>query len=177
MTRHKNSIPLFNVKHDCLKNYFFPLTVIEWNKLDSNIRNSETSALFRKHILAIIRPFANRTFQCHKPKGLKLITKLRREIRHLRFQKFKYIFQDTLNPTCNSGNVETTVHYLLHCPNFSKERLTFFNKLQSIDANTLSKELAYGDHSFNDEKNASILIASIEYIVSTKRFHALLFQN
>ena len=49
------------------------------------------------------------------------------------------------------------------------ERLTFFDKLQSTDANTLSKDdsniskaLLYGDHSFNDEKNTSILTASIE---------------
>ena len=48
-------------------------------------------------------------------------------------------------------------------PNFSNERLTFFDKLQSIDANILRKDdsnisklLFYGDHSFNDEKNTSI---------------------
>ena len=60
--------------------------------------------------------------------------------------------------------------------------VTFFNKLQSIEKNILSKdnsniskELPYGDHSFNGEKNTSILIASIEYIVLTKRFDAPLF--
>ena len=59
-----------------------------------------------------------------------------------------------------------------------------FDKLQSIDANILSKDdssiskwLLYGDHSFNDEKNTSILAASIEYIISAKRFDPLLFQN
>ena len=66
---------------------------------------------------------------------------------------------------------------------FTNERLIFFNKLQSIDANILSKGdsniskmLLFGDHSFNDEKNTSILTASIEYIISTKRFYAPLFQ-
>ena len=63
MTRHKNSVPLFNVTHDYFKNSFFPSTV----------------------------------------------------------------------------TVETSVHYLLHCPNFSNERLTFFNKLQSIDENIYVK--------------------------------------
>ena len=59
---------------------------------------------------------------------------------------------------------------LLHCTNFSNERLTFFDKLQSIDANIVSKDdssiwklLHYGDHSFNDEKNTSNLTASVEY--------------
>ena len=76
-----------------IKNSFFPLTIIEWNNLDSNIRNSES------------------------------------------------------------------IHNLLHCPNFSNERLILFNKLQSIDENILSKDhfniskvLLFGDHSFNDVK-------------------------
>ena len=64
---------------------------------------------------------------------------------------------------------------------FSNERLIFFNKLR-IDANVLTKDhsniskvLLYGNHSFNDEKNSSILTASIEYIISTKGFDAPLF--
>ena len=109
---------------------------------------------------------------------------LRLGLSHLQFHKFKHSFQDTLSSICNCGIVETTVHYLLHCPNFSNERLTFFDKLQSIDANILSKDdsnisklLLYGDHSFNDKKNTSILTALIEYIISTKRFNAPFFQN
>ena len=77
--------------------------------------------------------------------------------------------------------VETTVHYLLHCPNFSNERLTFFNKLQSIGENILSKDdsniskvLLCCDHLFNDIRNTFILTVSIEYIISTKRFSLLL---
>ena len=184
MTRHKNSVPLFNVKHDYFKNSFFPSTVIEWNKLDSNIRNSESLALFKKRILTFIRPFTNSTFQYDKPKGLKLITRLRIGLSQLRLRKFKHSFQDTLHPICNCGTVETTVHYLLHCPNFSNERLIFFNKLRSIDANILnkddsniSKRLLYGNHSFNDEKNSSTLTASIGYTISRKLFDAHFFQN
>ena len=89
-----------------IKNSFFPLTIIEWNNLDSNIRNSES------------------------------------------------------------------IHNLLHCPNFSNERLILFNKLQSIDENILSKDhfniskvLLFGDHSFNDVKKILVLTASIEYII------------
>ena len=138
----------------------------------------------KKHILAFIRPCPNSTFQYHKPKGLKLTTRLRLGLNHLWFHKFKHSFQDILNPICNCGTVETTVHYLLHCPNFSNEKLIFFSKLQSIDANILSKDdsniskvLLYGNHSFNDEKNTSILTASIEYIISTKRFDAPLISK
>ena len=55
MTRHKNSIPLFNIKHDYFKKCFFSSTIIEWSNLDSNIRNSESLAIFKKHILDFIR--------------------------------------------------------------------------------------------------------------------------
>ena len=82
MTKHKTGVPLFNTKYDYFKNSFFPSTVIEWNKLDSNIRNSESLALFERHILAFMRPLANSTFQCHNPKGLKLNTRLRLGLSH-----------------------------------------------------------------------------------------------
>ena len=80
--------------------------------------------------------------------------------------------------------METTIHYLLHCLNFSNERLTLFNKLQSTDGNILSKDdfriskaLLFGDDSFNDVKNSFVLTSSIEYTLSTKRFDVPLYQN
>ena len=45
-TRNHNNIRLFNVKHEYLRNSFFPSTVIEWNKLDNNIQNSESVSAF-----------------------------------------------------------------------------------------------------------------------------------
>ena len=79
MTRHKNSIPLFNFKR---KNSFFPPTIIERNKLDSSIRNSKSLAIFKKRISAFVRPSANSTFHCHNPNDLKLITSLRLGLTH-----------------------------------------------------------------------------------------------
>ena len=59
-----------------------------------------------------------------------------------------------------------------------------FSKLQNIDENILSKDasntsevLLYGDDSFNNVKNGSVLTALIEYILSTKRFHLPSYQN
>ena len=37
-----------------LPKLFFPSTVIEWNKLDNNIRNSESVSAFKKQILKFI---------------------------------------------------------------------------------------------------------------------------
>ena len=41
-TRNALKISHINVKHQFFKNSYFPSTIIEWNKLDSNICNSET---------------------------------------------------------------------------------------------------------------------------------------
>ena len=66
-TRNHNNIPLFNVKHEYFRNSFFPSTVIEWNKLDNNIRNSESVSDFKKQVLKFIRPSPNGTFNVHNP--------------------------------------------------------------------------------------------------------------
>ena len=54
-------------------------------------------------ILNFIRPSPNSFFDCHCPKGIKLITRLRFRLSHLREHKFKHSFQDTVNPLCNCG--------------------------------------------------------------------------
>ena len=45
--RDHNNIPLFNVKHEYIRNPFFPSTVVEWNKFDNNIRNLESVRAFK----------------------------------------------------------------------------------------------------------------------------------
>ena len=181
MTRHKNSILLVNVKRDYFKNSFFLSAITEWNNLDSNIRNSESLAIYNKHILASIRPSAGNTFHCHSPDSLKIITRPKLGLSHLQCHKFKHNFQDKLNPICSFVTAETT---FLHCSNFSNERLAVFNRLKSIDVNILSKDdfniskvLFFGDRSFNDAKYISVLTVSIEYIISTKRFDVPFYQN
>ena len=71
-TRNYNNISLFNVKHEYFWNSFFPFTAIEWNKLDNNIRNSESVSAFKKQILKFIRSSPNSTFNVHNPHGIKL---------------------------------------------------------------------------------------------------------
>ena len=107
-TRNTNNIPLFKVKHNFFRNSFFRSAVSEWNKLDLNIRNSESLNIFQKTILNFIRPSGSTVFNCHSPKGVKLLTRLRLGLSHLREYKFKHSFQDSLNPICSSGNnIET----------------------------------------------------------------------
>ena len=143
----------------------FPSTVIEWNDLDKSIRSSECFALFKKSNLQFIVPTLNRIFNCHKPIGTKLITRLRLGLSHLQDHKFKHKFLDCLNPITSCGNnIETTVPYLLLCPIFSDEWSFFSRTFWSIDENILSgrdprisEMLVFGIFPFKDTKNISIL--------------------
>ena len=47
-TRLSYNIPPIKVTHDYFKNSFFPSAIIEWNKLDLNIRNSVSLNTFKK---------------------------------------------------------------------------------------------------------------------------------
>ena len=178
-TRNANNILQSKVKHYFYQNLFFPSVVIEWNKLDQNIRNSENLFIFKKKLLKFIRPSGNSVFRCHNPKGIKLLTRLRLGLSHLREHKFKHSFLDSLNPFCSCGqNIETSIHFLLHCSNYSNERLTFLNIVRNIDSNILSKNdlkvtktLLYGDDSsYDDTNNTLIMNAIMEFLFASNRF-------
>ena len=67
-TKQCNKLPLIKVTHRFLMNTFFPSAIIECNKLDWNIKNSETIETFEKRILTFIRPSPNSTVSCHNTK-------------------------------------------------------------------------------------------------------------
>ena len=112
-----NKVPAINVKHNFFKNTFFPLTIIEWNKLDWKLKTLKVLKL------SFIRPSPNSTFNCHNPKGIKLLSQLRLGLSHLREHKLKHSFQDSLKPfcSCGKGEVQTSSYYLFHCSNYSEE--------------------------------------------------------
>ena len=82
ITRNNDKLPHFKVKLNYFKNSFFPSTVIEWNKLDLNIRNSESLTSFKSKVLKFIRPSENSIFLCNNPKGIQLLTRLRLGLSH-----------------------------------------------------------------------------------------------
>ena len=74
------------------KTLFFSFTFIEWNKLDNNIQNLELVSAFKKQIIKFIKPSPNSTFNVHNPHGIKLLTRLRVGLSHLREHKFRHNF-------------------------------------------------------------------------------------
>ena len=45
-TKNEHNIPHTSVKHQLFKRSYFPSIIIEWSKIGSNIRNSETLNIF-----------------------------------------------------------------------------------------------------------------------------------
>ena len=182
-TRKADDIPQLRIKHNFFKNWIFPSVILEWNKLVSDIRNLKSLSLFKSRILKFIRPVPNSVFNCHNPKGLKFLTRIRLGLSHLREHKFKHSFQDTLEPICSCGNdIETSAHFLLSCPNFDAERNTLLNNIRKIAPNILNMNtsqltdiLLFGDTSLKNELNADLLNCTIEYVLSTRRFDMSLF--
>ena len=183
ITRNHTNIPLFKTSHIFFKKPFFPSAIIEWNNLDPKLGNSDTYGTFKNTILKFLRPSPNSVFKCHNPQGIKFLTRLRLGLSHLREHKFKHSFRDSLNPLCKCGfDVESTSHFLLHCPIYNNERSSLLSTIRNIDCKllentdpSLTQTLLYGNPSLDINTNSLILNAAIDFILSTKRFEEALF--
>ena len=133
-TRLSYNIPPLKVRHGYFKNSFFPSAITESNKLNSNMRKSASLNTFKKKFLIFMRPCANSIFDIHNPLGIKLLTRLRLSFSYLHEHKFRHCFHETLNHLCECGkDVESTMHFFLHCTNFS-----FLEKPTSRKSGTLA---------------------------------------
>ena len=162
-----DNISNIKTRSNFFRNSFFPSTITEWNKLDCDIRNSDSLNIFKLSLLKFVRPVANSVFDINNPYGLKLLIRLRLGLSHLRYHKFKHCGLET----------ETTTHFLLHCPLFQSARQSLLMNIKKTDESILKKHdelitktLLYGDDKFDLSCNKSIISSTIEFIVSTGRF-------
>ena len=167
-TRNVDNIPCFKIRHNFFKNSFFPSTIIKWNKLDPTLWNSKSFVDLKDSILKFIRPSASNVFNCNNYKGITLITRLRVGMSHLREHKLKHKFQDCLNPICSCGlDIESTSHFLLHCPTFNDERHTLLSTLNNIDCTLFE---------LTETSLSQSLYMATNYLIK-KKTHALLTQQ
>ena len=130
----KSQIPFLKTKTNFFKNSFFPAVILEWNKLDVNIRNSASCNVFKRVILKFTRPEPNQVFHVYSSEGLKFLTRIRLGLSDLADHKFRHNFQDCVNPFCSCGQeIEISTHFLLHCSNYHSARQTLFEKVKKID--------------------------------------------
>ena len=102
----ENKVTQENTTLFFFKNTCFSSVITEWNKLDWKIKNSESTETLTKIILSIIKPSPNSTFSWHNPEGINLLSRLGLRLTHLRENKFKKSFQDSLNPSAVVGKVK-----------------------------------------------------------------------
>ena len=102
----------------------------------------------------------------------------------MREHKFRHNFVDTNDPfcKCRTNEIETTEHYLLHCPNYSIQRKILHDNLRlkwiwllPFEATYLVKILLFGDIIFDDNINNVILTNVITFISSCHRFSVSLY--
>ena len=70
-----------------------------------------------------------------------------------------------------------STNFLVHCSNYSNERLTFLNIIRNNDRNILDKNdlkimetFIYGDSSSDDTNNTLIMNTTMEFLIASKRF-------
>ena len=165
---------------DYFSNSFLHFAIKEWNGLDPSLRETESISLFKSSLLKFIRPCSSPVYNIFDPVGLKVLTRLRVKLSHLKEHKYRHNFADTFNPICNCGLLEneSTSHYLLRCLFYIDLRHALLASISNNwgDISSLSDSqkvilLLYGDEKrSNDEINQAILLATISFLKSTERF-------
>ena len=166
-----DNISNIKTRSNFFSNSFFPSTVTEWNKLDRDIRNSDSLNVFKLSLLKFVRPVTNSGFETNNPYGLKLLTRLHLGLSHLRYHKFRHNFQGCINAICVCGlEIEPTTHFLLHCSLFKSARQSLLTNIEKIDESILKKHdelitktLLYGDNKFDLSCNKSIISSAVEF--------------
>ena len=158
---------------------FYPNSLLEWNRLDPEIRESPSLSIFKKKLLLKIRPVYNSVYGIYNPKGVSFLTQLRVGLSKLNYHKFRHNFADTMSPMCPANDgIEDTEHFLLLCHAFNDHRrsllagvgavLNAYGIIMGPNYNIL-QTLLYGEKALNVEANKQILELTIKYIIETKR--------
>ena len=124
-------------------------------------------------------------YKVHHPKGLKLLTRLRLGLSNLREHKFRHNFNDTIDPFCLCGtnNLETSEHFLLHCPTYACLRRKLFVNLRNnnilllpLEKSLIEQIFLYGSDNYDPSVNKIIISVVIDFIIQSKSFEKPLIQ-
>ena len=176
--RNQHLIPNIFCRTNVFSDSFLPSTIKEFNKLPHSISHQVSFQSFRKILSKSIRPVPNSLFDACDPHGVKLLTRLRVGLSHLKEQKFRHGFNDTVDPFCPCNmETETVTHFYLRCLNYNNLRFELMNELRKINSSLLqyneeklTKTLLYGDKSLSHVINSKIIKLSISFIIKSGRF-------
>ena len=153
-------------------NTYFQNVIAEWNLLNSDVRNSESLAAFKRKLISTVRPLKNSKYGVYDIIGVRRMTKLRIEFSPLNEHRFRHNF-DCLSSICACEcAIEDNQHFLLHCHLFSPMRIDLFGQLTDIpglnitnlDSNALCDLLLFGSSQLNIMANRIILEDTIAFI-------------
>ena len=124
-------------------------------------------------------------FSIYDPIDVKLLTRLRLKFSHRNENKFRHFVKECTSPMCDcSTETETTSHFFLRCQSFANKWQKLHDDVYWTDASvknvieeSLIDVLWYVSDRYNDSKNKQIVIHSIYYIQSTKRFERSLIDK
>ena len=106
-------------------NSYYPDSIICWNKIDPELRNSPNLKSSKLGILALVRPPPKRNFDIHDPIRMKWLLQLRVGLSPLYAHKNDHNFSDT---PCDKWDVckrtENLEHFFLHCIRFTETTRT-----------------------------------------------------
>ena len=114
---------------DLLRNSFLPFSINEWNKLDPDIRNLDSHAMFREKLLNFMKSSVKSIFNIYDPQGSKPLNRLRLGSSHLREHKFRHNFADAVNLLCSCAlETESTYHFFLRYQFYVSFRIALLNE-------------------------------------------------
>ncbi len=175
--------PIPNHITDRYSKSFFPYCQKHFAALENSIKNSPSLSVFKSRFLKVIRPPSKPYYDITDKYGLSLLVKLRVSFSDLRDHRYRHNF-NCPSPICSCKNgVETSAHFLLSCSKFSNIRTDFISKLSAIlpnvpllfqsDQDKFVNIMLYGSPDLTHQENKHILLHTIAYIRSTKRFKKL----
>lgn len=88
-----------------LKPSLHPHCILQWSKLDPDVKLTPSVAIFRKKLLSIVRPLAKSVFGTRDPICSSHLSRLRVGLSKLNFYKLKHNFKDAVNALCPTNDV------------------------------------------------------------------------
>ena len=146
--------------------------------LNDNLRNANSFYKFKNYLTRFIKVKENSTFCISDPLGLKLLTCLCLNFRHINKHKFRHNLRDTVNfiGPCDA-RIETAGHYLLCCQNCALVRPSFLNRIFEINVEfrnmndfTLTSLLQFSSEKQTFDLNTKILNLIIQFLKDSSRF-------
>ena len=166
--RNRNNYSRFTSMSSTFSRSFFPATVLQWNQLDTNIRNIEDPFAFKGALISNI-PKRNLAFYLGSRKVSIIQAQMRMLCSPLKAHLFdKHIIDDS---SCACGNVrEDNIHFFFTCHLYNAHRRKLHEKISPIAPYNL-RVILNGGENLSFVENCSITEAVHEFIEESGRFN------